>query len=83
MESKDLPGIIAAANADVAAKVAAAIALDGRPESTIATDSGIPQSTLRRKLAGLNGASFNMGELATLAAILHTPNLNPFASVSA
>jgi hypothetical protein len=58
-------------NKVVAANVAAAIRRSGRSEASIARDTGIALTSLRRNLAGLNGASFKVADLALIGALLN------------
>ena len=48
----------------------AAIKNSGRSEASLARETGIALSTLRRKLAGLNRASFTVTDLTTIGAAL-------------
>ena len=65
MESKDL-------NLTVAANVAAAIDISPHNPTSVARDTGISQTDMHRKLKTLNGASFTVGNLALIAALLNT-----------
>jgi hypothetical protein len=64
MDSKHLDSI-------VARNVSKAITRSGRSEASIARATGIALTSLRRKLAGLNGASFTVGDLALIGAELN------------
>jgi hypothetical protein len=66
----------------VATNVTAAITRSGRSEASIARGTGIALTSLRRKLAGLNGASFTVGDLARIATELHE-DVPTFFTVSA
>ena len=67
----------------VAANVAAAIKLAGLSEASIARDTGIPLTTLRRKLERLNGASFTVGELALIGVQMNVDPAEFFAETVA
>ena len=53
----------------VARTITEAITRSGRSEASIARDTGIPLTSLRRKLAGQNNASFTVGDLARIACL--------------
>ena len=65
-------------NRIVAANITAAITKANRSEASVARDTGIALTSLRRNLAGLNGASFTVANLAVIADVLDVEVLSFF-----